>query len=61
MPLQPSREGRTLDQAATVALIKSKLLAGEHTAARWHGLMEGALRSGFRAAQEVEELLAARV
>jgi monoamine oxidase len=34
--------------------------AGEHTAGRWHGLMEGALRSGLRAAAEVEELLAAR-
>jgi len=27
--------------------------AGEHTAGAWHGLMEGALRSGFRAAGEV--------
>ena len=35
--------------------------AGEHTAGRWHALMEGALRSGLRAAREVEELLAARV
>ena len=26
--------------------------AGEHTAAGWHGLMEGALRSGQRAARE---------
>jgi monoamine oxidase len=34
--------------------------AGEHTAGRWHGLMEGALRSGLRAAAEVGELLAAR-
>jgi monoamine oxidase len=34
--------------------------AGEHTAGRWHGLMEGALRSGLRAAAEVEELLASR-
>ena len=31
--------------------------AGEHTAGRWHGLMEGALRSGLRAAEEVGELL----
>ncbi len=31
--------------------------AGEHTAGAWHGLMEGALRSGHRAAQQV---LAAR-
>ncbi len=27
--------------------------AGEHTAGDWHGLMEGALRSGQRAAEEV--------
>jgi len=27
--------------------------AGEHTAGRWHGLMEGALRSGARAAQSL--------
>ncbi|HEY6636978.1 MAG TPA: NAD(P)/FAD-dependent oxidoreductase [Solirubrobacterales bacterium] len=27
--------------------------AGEHTAGEWHGLMEGALRSGQRAAQQV--------
>jgi monoamine oxidase len=26
--------------------------AGEHTAGQWHGLMEGALRSGLRAAKE---------
>ncbi len=27
--------------------------AGEHTAGRWHGLMEGALRSGQRAARDL--------
>jgi monoamine oxidase len=27
--------------------------AGEHTAGAWHGLMEGALRSGARAAHEL--------
>jgi monoamine oxidase len=27
--------------------------AGEHTAGEWHGLMEGALRSGLRAADQV--------
>jgi monoamine oxidase len=27
--------------------------AGEHTAGEWHGLMEGALRSGVRAAEDV--------
>jgi vancomycin resistance protein YoaR len=30
--LKPGREGRTLDQTATVALVKSRLLAGERTA-----------------------------
>jgi monoamine oxidase len=29
------------------------VFAGEHTAGSWHGLMEGALRSGARAAQQV--------
>jgi monoamine oxidase len=29
--------------------------AGEHTAGEWHGLMEGALRSGERAARELME------
>jgi len=29
--------------------------AGEHTAGAWHGLMEGALRSGLRAAENVLE------
>jgi monoamine oxidase len=32
--------------------------AGEHTAGRWRALMEGALRSGRRAADEVDALLA---
>lgn len=31
--------------------------AGEHTAGDWHALMEGALRSGLRAAAEVDALL----
>ncbi len=30
--------------------------AGEHTAGRWHGLMEGALRSGVRAAQQLLQI-----
>ncbi len=29
------------------------VFAGEHTAGEWHGLMEGALRSGRRAAEQV--------
>ena len=31
--------------------------AGEHTAGAWSGLMEGALRSGLRAAAEVAAAL----
>ena len=31
-------------------------VAGEHTAGEWSGLMEGALRSGVRAAQQVDAL-----
>jgi monoamine oxidase len=37
------------------------VLAGEHTAGlRWHGTLEGALRSGRRAAAAVREVLARR-
>ena len=35
--------------------------AGEHTAGEWHGLMEGALRSGERAAAQVLAALALAV
>lgn len=37
--------------------VKSLAFAGEHTAGDWHGLMEGALRSGRRAAADVLERL----
>jgi len=50
-----------LEDEALARPVGSVAFAGEHTAGRWHGLMEGALRSGLRAAREVEELLAARV
>ena len=50
-----------LDDEALARPVGTVTFAGEHTAGRWHALMEGALRSGFRAADEVEELLAARV
>ncbi len=33
--------------------IRPLFFAGEHTAGEWHGLMEGALRSGRRAAEQV--------
>ena len=50
-----------LDDAALARPVGAVAFAGEHTAGRWHALMEGALRSGLRAASQVEELLAARV
>jgi monoamine oxidase len=50
-----------LDEEALGRPVGPVAFAGEHTAGRWHALMEGALRSGLRAATEVEELLAARV
>jgi monoamine oxidase len=50
-----------LDDEALARPVGPLGFAGEHTAGGWHGLMEGALRSGRRAAQEVEELLATRV
>jgi monoamine oxidase len=41
---------------ATLAMPVGRLhFAGEHTAGTWHSLMEGALRSGLRAAGEVLE------
>lgn len=50
-----------LDDDALARPVEAVAFAGEHTAGSWHGLMEGALRSGQRAAGEVEDLLAARV
>jgi monoamine oxidase len=46
-----------LDDEALARSVGVVAFAGEHTAGRWHGLMEGALRSGLRAATEVEERL----
>jgi hypothetical protein len=42
-----------LDQAALASSIGPVHFAGEHTAGDQHGLMEGALRSGLRAADEI--------
>jgi monoamine oxidase len=42
-----------LDAAALRRPVGPLVFAGEHTAGAWHGLMEGALRSGTRAAQEL--------
>ncbi len=41
-----------LDDAALAAPVGLLAFAGEHTAGAWHALMEGALRSGERAAAE---------
>ena len=46
-----------LDDEALARPFGAVAFAGEHTAGNLHGLMEGALRSGLRAAREVEELL----
>jgi monoamine oxidase len=42
-----------LDREALGGPVGPLAFAGEHTAGGWHGLMEGALRSGVRAAQRV--------
>jgi monoamine oxidase len=42
-----------MDDAALAAPIGRLHFAGEHTAGQWHALMEGALRSGYRAAAEL--------
>jgi monoamine oxidase len=42
-----------LDDEALARPVGVVAFAGEHTAGRWHGLMEGALRSGLRAAGDV--------
>ena len=42
-----------LDEAALCRPVGPLHFAGEHTAGEWHALMEGALRSGLRAAAEL--------
>lgn len=42
-----------LDRERLARPVGPLAFAGEHTAGGWHGLMEGALRSGIRAAQQV--------
>ena len=42
-----------LDRETLAGPVGPLAFAGEHTAGGWHGLMEGALRSGVRAAQQV--------
>jgi monoamine oxidase len=42
-----------IDTETLISPVGPLAFAGEHTAGAWHGLMEGALRSGARAAQQV--------
>ena len=42
-----------IETEVLVAVVGPLAFAGEHTAGDWHGLMEGALRSGVRAAQQL--------
>ncbi len=42
-----------LDPEALARPVGALAFAGEHTAGPWHGLMEGALRSGIRAARDL--------
>ena len=42
-----------LDSEALARPVGPLAFAGEHTAGAWHGMMEGALRSGQRAAEDV--------
>ncbi len=42
-----------LDRESLRRPVGPLVFAGEHTAGGWHGLMEGALRSGARAAQDL--------
>ena len=42
-----------LDSAELARPVGPLAFAGEHTAGDWHGLMEGALRSGLRAAADI--------
>jgi monoamine oxidase len=44
-----------MDPDALRAPVGALQFAGEHTAGEWHGLMEGALHSGIRAARELLE------
>jgi len=43
-----------LDDSALARPVGAVTFAGEHTAGAWHALMEGALRSGLRAASEID-------
>jgi monoamine oxidase len=47
-----------IDDAAVARPVGPLHFAGEHTAGAFHGLMEGALRSGMRAAEEIRGSIA---
>jgi monoamine oxidase len=47
-----------LEDAALAEPVGPLAFAGEHTAGEWHALMEGALRSGLRAADDVARRVA---
>lgn len=53
-------ESRPADELHIAAPLPRVVFAGEHTAQEWAGLMEGALRSGRRAAAEVQGLTTRR-
>jgi monoamine oxidase len=42
-----------MDDVALAAPVGPIHFAGEHTAGEWHALMEGAVRTGERAAAEI--------
>jgi monoamine oxidase len=52
-----ARPGPPLEDEPTATVVGPVVLAGEWTAGRWHALMEGALRSGERAARQTLESL----
>jgi monoamine oxidase len=52
-----ARPGPPLEDEPTATVVGPVVVAGEWTAGRWHGLMEGALRSGERAARQALESL----
>ena len=56
MAYSAHRAGHRPDDEALQRSVGRLFFAGEHTAGAWAGLMEGALRSGHRAAGEVMAL-----
>jgi monoamine oxidase len=54
----PRSVASPLEDAALAEPVGPLAFAGEHTAGEWHALMEGALRSGLRAADDVARRVA---